>query len=429
MEHKTTVIFASLQILSVVLYAFFADYGDAAKADLEGDFGNSVYEMYGMFQDVQVMIFVGFGFLMTFLHKYAHNSLGYTFFVAALCIQYSILISGFFHRLFVNDWTSITIELPQLITGNFAAAVVLISLGAVLGKVSPAQMVLIAISELVFFALNENIGVEVYEASDMGGSMYVHAFGAYFGLGLSLALRNENKEKEGEKRNTSTYASDIFAMIGTLFLWMYWPSFNGALASGNARHRVVINTVLSLCGSCVASFFTSSLFRKGFNMVDIQNASLAGGVAVGAVSNLNIGPAAALILGTVSGFVSVLGYVCLTPYLERFGVRDTCGVHNLHGIPGVLSGLASFLVTTFTRDSDYGSNLVNTFPGRQGGRSAEIQGLLQLAALFTTLVLSIASGFGTGYFVKQVDSPEFYFDDSKTWSEQEETKETEEDNL
>lgn len=43
-------------------------------------------------------------------------------------------------------------------------------------------------------------------------------------------------------------------MIGTLFLWMFWPSFNGALAPENSRHRVVINTVFALCVSGMAAF-------------------------------------------------------------------------------------------------------------------------------------------------------------------------------
>jgi len=63
----------------------------------------------------------------------------------------------------------------------------------------------------------------------------------------------------------------MFAMIGTIFLWMFWPSFNGALAEGNGQHRVVINTVLSLTNSCVGAFIASKLLRHEhkFDMVDI----------------------------------------------------------------------------------------------------------------------------------------------------------------
>ena len=87
--------------------------------------------------------------------------------------------------------------------------------------------------ELIFYAVNESIGVIKYKAVDMGGSMFVHTFGAFFGLALSYMITNSNKVKS--EKNSSSYNSDIFAMIGTIFLWMYWPSFNGALATESQR--------------------------------------------------------------------------------------------------------------------------------------------------------------------------------------------------
>jgi ammonia channel protein AmtB len=51
-----------------------------------------------------------------------------------------------------------------------------------------------------------------FQAVDAGGSMYVHAFGAYFGLMVSLAMRrNDNPDFSNEG---AEYHSDIFAMIG-----------------------------------------------------------------------------------------------------------------------------------------------------------------------------------------------------------------------
>ena len=189
--------------------------------------------------------------------------------------------------------------------------------------------------ELVFYSLNESIGVIEYvsllsvyllvgllacrelqlrllthhcrfQAVDMGGSIFVHTFGAYFGLGVAKLLGNtdhDNKVYRKNLFNSSSRLSDLFAMIGTLFLFLFWPSFNGALASGAAQHRVIINTVISLAFSAVSAFAFSQLFRpsRKFNMIDIQNATLAGGVAVGSSADLIIEPWGAAIIGLLAG--------------------------------------------------------------------------------------------------------------------------------
>ena len=48
--------------------------------------------------------------------------------------------------------------------------------------------------------------------------------------------------------------------------------------------------------------------RKRFEIVDIQNATLSGGVAVGAIADLMLQPYGAFLAGTICGVVSTLGY-------------------------------------------------------------------------------------------------------------------------
>ncbi len=43
-------------------------------------------------------------------------------------------------------------------------------------------------------------------------------------------------------------------------------------------------------------------------MVDLQNASLSGGVAVGAIADLYIEPYGAFVIGSITGAISCLGY-------------------------------------------------------------------------------------------------------------------------
>ncbi len=60
---------------------------------------------------------------------------------------------------------------------------------------------------------------------DVGGSTAIHTFGAYFGLSVSYIL---GRKLPPTDRPKITYISNIFALIGTFFLWLFWPSFNAA---------------------------------------------------------------------------------------------------------------------------------------------------------------------------------------------------------
>ena len=57
------------------------------------------------------------------------------------------------------------VSLHRMINADFCTAAVLISFGAVLGKTSPLQLLVMTVLEEVFFALNEHIAVSVLKVS------------------------------------------------------------------------------------------------------------------------------------------------------------------------------------------------------------------------------------------------------------------------
>ena len=98
---------------------------------------------------------------------------------------------------------------------------------------------------------------------DAGGSATIHAYGAYFGLTACLILSTKIKPNTNIK---TSYLSNIFGFIGTLFLWLFWPSFNYGFTAQNSfeQNQIVVNTVLSLTGSVVGTYIMSALsFRSG----------------------------------------------------------------------------------------------------------------------------------------------------------------------
>lgn len=129
-------------------------------------------------------------------------------------------------------------------------------------------------------------------------------------------------------------------MIGTLFLWMFWPSFNGALAIAYQQQRVIVNTVLAISSSCVCAAGVCRIKFGKLDMEVILNATLAGGVSVGSSSDLVVTGSIAMAIGGLAGIISALGFLYLSAFLQKkIGLYDTCGVHNLHGLPGILGGV------------------------------------------------------------------------------------------
>ena len=209
-------------------------------------------------------------------------------------------------------------------------------------------------------------------------------------------------------------------MVGTLFLFCFWPSFNAGTAVGDDRLRAIVNTYISISASVILTFIVSAMVGKGKEeIIHIQNATLAGGVAVGSVADKNIDLFGAMIIGSVAGIVSTLGYKYLLNLLRKIKIHDTCGVHNLHGMPGMISGLASIVLASMPDRSLYKENLNEKCLGGGIHRTAATQAGFQAAGLALTLAVAIVGGLFTGTVLRLplFASPDndSYFDDSLNW--------------
>ena len=222
----------TFQAIFVIFFACFVEYEDRWHKDLlqarteaerQAIIKAADAEMtrnFAWFQDVHVMIVAGIGFLMTFLKRYSWSSLGFNFIFAAFTVQWSILIQGFFfdsghgvhgsptansnftevseHK---SQFTFIHINLMSLMEAEFSAGAALISYGCVLGVASPVQCLIMIIFEMVFYKLNAYICFNIFTISDIGGSIVLHAFGAYFGLAVARCLFKKGQSEhssEGE---------------------------------------------------------------------------------------------------------------------------------------------------------------------------------------------------------------------------------------
>jgi ammonium transporter Rh len=369
----------------LVLAAVFAAMPTTVWAAEAADGARQV-EQYNFSIHILAMLLVGFGFLMVFVKKYGYSATTGTYLVVATGIPLYMLLRA---------WGGLSAEPVEaentkaLLLAEFACASALIAMGAVLGRLRLHQYAMVSAVLVPAYMLNERFvldgGLGVTSGFvDSAGSIIIHAFGAYFGLGLAIAL---TRKAVRDKAVESDATSDRFSMLGSMVLWIFWPSFCSAVVPSADLQRTAVATVLALCGSTLATYLASNVFRKGkLSFADVANAALAGGVAVGATCNV-ISPAGAFGIGLLAGKVCVVGYTVIQPRLDRtLKIVDTCGVHNLHGMPGLVGGFAAALVV----------------PGIATA---------QLVGMAFTVAFAFGCGTGAGYLIRMAGNKVAVYED------------------
>ena len=287
---------------------------------------------------ILAMLLLGFGFLMVVIRGHGYSSITATLLAVSISIPIYMLI-----KCYMGEGTQLSID--GFMWAEFAAASLLIAIGAPLGRMTMDQYILLAILFVPGYLFNEWLILEsgmFTGFQDTGGSVVIHAFGAYFGLGL--VATTAKKMSDGPTCETDS-TSNQFSLLGSLVLWVFWPSFTSAVASPERVVLTAINTVFALAGATIATYIFSKLIRGKVDIEDIANASLAGGVAIGSTCDI-ANPGMSMLIGLAAGILSTVGYSIIAPKIQKL-IRgtDTCGVHNLHGMPGLLGGLSAIIIT------------------------------------------------------------------------------------
>ncbi|KZS02985.1 Uncharacterized protein APZ42_034406 [Daphnia magna] len=383
-----------------------------------------------VFQDVHLMMFIGFGYLLMLMKNSDRRSITLYFLVVAISLQWGTLCYGFFRTV----KGKIYLDIDSLLNADFACAGVLISCAAVSEFVTPLQLMFMALLEIAFSSTNKWVGSVVFQASDVGSSMFIHAFGAYFGLAVSFVLyrrtaycvnRQSSRKNEANDPIRSTFSASIVCkqtnhknrndvLVDLVAQFQRLPCKRGC-GTVPCHHQHILFIIGQLRDGLRRFVSRCQLLHDVF-----QNSTLVGGVVIGTSADMMVNIWGAMIIGGLAGAGSV--------FIDRFsakhivdrvsGIRDAWRVNTLHGMPGILAGLVGAVVSAAATKEDYGFRfLYRQFPARSPlnssseflrieyynlridpgiERTASQQAGYQIAALVVTLAIAIVGGLGTG---------------------------------
>ena len=345
-------------------------------------------QQYNRAIHIMAMLLIGFGFLMVFVKKYGRSAITATFLLVSVALPMYLAIKG----IGIFEEKS---EIEQFILAEFGAASLLIAAGAILGRIKIYQYIILGLLFIPFYIFNELIVLDdhfnfIGTIADTGGSIIIHAFGAIFGIAAAISL---SSKKQRETPILADATSDRFSLLGSMVLWVFWPSFCAALVPVEAIPMTVVNVFIALSGSTIATYIASVSIRGKVNAADIANAALAGGVAIGATCDYAT-HTEAMVIGLMAGAISTIGFTIFQKKQEKFHkIIDTCGVSNLHGIPGLFGGLAAIVVVD---GIDVGA---------------------QLKGILVTIILAVVAGLLSGKIISLFGKTDNIYDDANEFED------------
>lgn len=360
---------------------------------------------YQYLMDSMVMILMGWAFLFCLIPKYGWAGISVALLCFCVAFEWNIVIRGWIRdENFTGALSSIVINIDTLAHSIFCCAAVLIAVGSVLGRTSLEQMSILAFFGTPAYNFNAWLCADKIGATDPGGSFIVHCFGAFMGVGASWVLGHDEGHKLKRRfTEEGNYHTNIFAMIGTIFLWIYYPSINSYIVKdGLAKYRASSNTLIALLFSASVSIILSDFSEnvKKNMMIHLQAATLAGGIGIGALADHPIEPWGAALIGVVNAVICCLAIYYVTPWMENtLKIHDTCDCMALHGICAFFAVFASCIsLAVADEDSVYGQ----MYKDNQAGK--------QLAGVFISAGLGLVFGVLIGFVMGMFSRDDHWYD-------------------
>ena len=385
---------------------------------------------YKILADLSIMMLVGYGYIISYLRFHRWMCLVLSFYIVMISLQYYILFYGFWKGCWNGTWIEgIPMSISIISLAQKAAITILISLGALIGKVDFFQMTIFSLGELIIYTLLESILFRTVGILDQGGAIYIHTFGAFYGIFASWIYSPKANSKDNPNNRVS-YSSATVAFIGTFFLWITFPTFNsfnyhhsylnpGTYYSNifpsesimlvqminnpinfNLAFLGISNTYWSLIVSTTTTFWLSMILDHGKLIIHhILNSTLAGGIMIASCCDMFAFPFPSLIIGAFAGLFSVFSYTILWKLLENFLLFDTRGILHLHGLPGIFGGIASAIAISTINQNYYGnpSISIDYIPWKRKGWD---QGGFQIVGLLISLAMAILAGSIMGIILR-----------------------------
>ena len=423
-------------IIMIVLIGVLFDFDMEQKKNMDNN------HFYLFFKDIHLFIFIGFGMLYSALRDHQWSSIFLVLFLGIVAIEFSFFSYYLWANTFSEKFSKININFNVLICIEYCAASAIVSLGGLLGKLSLIQYFVVVIFETFISCFNFFLCYDKLDLFDNGGSITIHLFGAIFGLGVSIVLfcnETDFMKIDNNPHITSNYRSNMFAFIGSIFLWLFFPSFNVAIVkikqyenyyvspelgfiTENLRYRGIINTYLSMMGSVFTSFIISPLFYRGKMKIEhILHASYVGGIVIGGCCTICSNAWASVVIGIIGSTISILFLWRIKKLLHSIRFEDTIGVLQLFAIPGLLGGIVTAIyLRNFTLSTAWNDGAMKAIFGNVNDKP-EARAGMEIACIFVSLGIAAFSGVITGFLAKSLMciDVENYFVDSEIFIEEE----------
>jgi Amt family ammonium transporter len=173
-------------------------------------------------------------------------------------------------------------------------------------------------------------------------------------------------------------------MVGASLLWFGWFGFNAgsALEANGGAALAFVNTFLATAAAVLAWTFAEWIAKGKPSMLGGASGAVAGLVAITPAAGF-VGPAGALVIGFIAGFVCLWGVTGLKKIL---GADDSLDVFGVHGVGGILGAL----LTGVFADPSLGGTGIYDYVANAVAPDYSIAGqvFIQAKAVLTTIVWS-----------------------------------------